>query len=173
MPCSLLPVTISKARHFVAKHHRHNKPPQGGLFAVGVESNGELVGVAIIGRPIARNLDDGKTCEVVRLCTTGEANTCSMLYGAAARAAKALGWKRIITYILESEPGTSLRAAGWNKEKAVAAEASWSRPSRPRMQTNLFGEDQRPPCAKVRYARILSSENAKCAATGSERKDHE
>lgn len=161
-----MPVTISKARHFVAKHHRHNKPPQGGLFAVGVESNGELVGVAIIGRPIARNLDDGKTCEVVRLCTTGEANTCSMLYGASVRAAKALGWKRIITYILESEPGTSLRAAGWNKEKAVAAEASWSRPSRPRMQTNLFGEDQRPPCAKVRYARILSSENRELSEPG-------
>jgi hypothetical protein len=158
-PCSLslVPCTISAAKHFVAKLHRHNKPPQGGLFAVGAACGGELVAVAIIGRPVARNLDDGKTCEVIRLCTDGSKNACSILYGAAARAAKALGWQRIVTYILASEPGTSLRAAGWMLEKEVPAEASWSRPSRPRMQTDLFGEEQRPACGKQRWARILSA----------------
>lgn len=156
----LTPVTISAAKHFVAKLHRHNKPPQGGLFAVGAVCDGELVAVAIIGRPIARNLDDGKTCEVVRLCTDGSRNACSILYGAAARAAKALGWTKIVTYILETEPGISLRAAGWMMEKAVPAEASWSRPSRPRVQTNLFGEEQRPACGKQRWARILNGAEA-------------
>jgi hypothetical protein len=158
-PCSLslVPCTISAAKHFVAKLHRHNKPPQGGLFAVGAACGGELVAVAIIGRPVARNLDDGKTCEVIRLCTDGSKNACSILYGAAARAAKALGWQRIVTYILASEPGTSLRAGGWMLEKEVPAEASWSRRSRPRMQTDLFGEEQRPACGKQRWARILSA----------------
>lgn len=153
----LRPITISDARAFVGRLHRHNRPPQGGLFAVGCECDGELVGVAIIGRPIARNLDDGKTCEVTRLCTNGTKNCCSILYGAAARAAKALGWTKIVTYILETEPGTSLKAAGWIREKEVPAEASWSRPSRPRMQTNLFGEQERPSCAKVRWMRILTA----------------
>ena len=162
---SLVPCTISAAKHFVAKLHRHNKPPQGGLFAVGAARGGELVAVAIIGRPVARNLDDGKTCEVIRLCTDGSKNACSILYGAAARAAKALGWQRIVTYILASEPGTSLRAAGWTMEKEVPAEASWSRPSRPRMQTNLFGEEQRPACDKQRWARILSA-NTKATNEG-------
>lgn len=155
--CSLVPVTISAARHYVAQHHRHNKPPQGGLFAIGVDRGGELCGVAIIGRPIARNAQDGKTCEVVRLCTDGTPNACSKLYGAAARAAKALGWHKIITYILETEPGTSLKAAGWMREKDVPAEASWDRPSRPRMQTDLFGNEQRPTCGKVKWARILKA----------------
>lgn len=153
--CSLSPISIKAARHYVEKHHRHNKPPLGGLFAVGVKAHDELCGVAIIGRPIARKIQDGTTCEVVRLCTDGTKNACSMLYGAAARAAKALGYHRIITYILETEPGTSLKASGWMHDKYVPPRKSWSSPSRHRIQKDLFGVEQRPTCAKVRYVRHL------------------
>lgn len=157
----LRPITLREARGFVGRMHRHNRPPQGGLFAVGCERAGQLVGVAIIGRPIARNLDDGHTCEVTRLCTDGTPNACSLLYGASARAAKALGWSRIVTYTLANEPGTSLRASGWEREKTVTGEKSWSRPSRARVQTDLFGDDERPACAKVRWARRLNASNTK------------
>lgn len=152
---SLTPCTITFAKGYVEKYHRHNKPPQGALFAVGASENGEIVGVAIIGRPIARMLDNKKTCEVTRLCTTGGKNVCSLLYGTSARAAKALGWSKIITYILETEPGTSLLASGWTREKEVAAEASWSRPSRHREDQDSLGNEKRPTCVKVRYCRIL------------------
>jgi hypothetical protein len=151
----LVPLTIAKARMFIARNHRHNKPPQGGLFAVGAELHGAIVGAAIIGRPVARMMDDGSTCEIVRLCTDGTHNACSLLYGAAVRAAKALGWSQIITYTLASEPGTSLRASGWSETCEVKGEMSWSRPSRPRMQTDLFGEAQRPTEDKIRWIRKL------------------
>lgn len=141
---------------FVARHHRHNKPPVGALFAIGARVGAELVGVAIVGRPIARRLDDGRTCEVTRLCTDGTRNACSMLYGAAARAAKAIGYGKIITYTLKSEPGTSLRASGWTVAAEVDGAATWSVPSRPRMQTNLFGEAQRPTGDKLRWEKTLS-----------------
>jgi len=141
---------------FVARTHRHNKPPQGGLFAVGANLNGALIGVAIVGRPVARMLDDGRTCEVTRCCTNGTANACSLLYGAVVRASKSLGYRRIITYTLASEPGTSLRASGWTVDAEITGEESWSRASRPRMQTNLFGEAQRPPDDKIRWVRLLT-----------------
>lgn len=86
---------------------------QGHKFSIGCSENGKLVGVVIVGRPVSRHLDNGVTLEVTRLCTDGTKNACSMLYGAAARAAKAMGYKKIITYILESESGVSLKAAGW------------------------------------------------------------
>jgi len=145
----IVPCTIKSAKEFVSGLHRHNKPPQGALFAIGLCCDGVVCGVAIIGRPIARNLDDGKTCEVTRLCTNGQPNACSKLYGAAARAAKELGWKRIVTYILDTEPGTSLKASGWVKEKDVKSEATWSRPSRER------GNAGRPVCAKTRWGKKL------------------
>lgn len=152
---NLRPVSIAEARAVVGRLHRHNKPPQGGLFAVGVEEDGELVGVAIIGRPVARMLDDGWTCEVVRVATTGARNACSMLYGAASRAAKALGFRRIYTYTLAEEPGTSLKASGWAHDADLKARPTWSCPSRPRYQVDLFGTDQRPPGAKVRWIKLL------------------
>ena len=147
---SLAPLSIKAASAFVTEKHRHNKAPQGALFAVGARVGAQLVGVAIIGRPIARMLADGYTCEVTRLCTDGTPNVCSMLYGAAARAAKALGYRRVITYILTSEPGTSLRASGWLKDADVRAEASWTRTSRTRIN------DERPTGAKTRWVRKLS-----------------
>ena len=109
----LVPTTLREANAFVKAHHHHHKPVTGHKFSIGCEVEGRLVGVVIAGRPVSRYLDDGLTLEVNRLCTTGEKNACSMLYAAAARAAKAMGYQKIITYTLDTEPGTSLRAAGW------------------------------------------------------------
>lgn len=106
----LHPITIQDAKEFVRRHHRHHKPPVSGLFAVGVAEDGAEYpnGVAIIGRPIARRLQDGYTAEVTRLCTDGTPNACSMLYGAAWRACRALGYRRLVTYTLPEEGGSSL-----------------------------------------------------------------
>lgn len=128
----LVPLTLAEANAFVAQHHRHHVPVVGHKFSIGVAKDDEVVGVCILGRPVARGRDDGWTLEVTRLVTDGTPNACSMLYGAAARAAFALGYKRIGTYILESEPGTSLRAAGW-KCIAEVRGRSWNTTSRPRV----------------------------------------
>ena len=124
-------VKLDEANAFVARHHRHHKPVVGHLFSLGAVLNGELVGVAIVGRPVARMRDDGVTAEVTRLCTDGTRNACSFLYGAAARAAFALGFQRIGTYILASEGGTTLKAAGWRMIGETKG-GSWSRQSRER-----------------------------------------
>lgn len=128
----IVPITQKEANAFVAKYHRHHKPVVGSVFQVAVAKGDEVVGVAIVGRPVSRMLDDGWTLEVNRLCTTGEKNACSMLYAASWRAAKALGYKRLITYILNTEPGTSLVAAGW-KCLGEAGGGSWNVKSRPRV----------------------------------------
>ena len=112
----LAPITLKAANEFVSSYHRHHRASVGHKFSIGVKENDRLVGVAICGRPVSRILDDGYTLEINRLCTDGTHNACSMLYAASARAAKAMGYKRIITYILESEPGTSLAAAGFQNE---------------------------------------------------------
>jgi hypothetical protein len=108
-------MTLTEAGEFVRNFHRHNKPPQGGLFAVGCSDGAELVGVAIVGRPVARNLDNGETAEVTRCCVNDDApkGSCSFLYARCWQAAKALGWRKLITYTLQSESGASLRGAGW------------------------------------------------------------
>jgi hypothetical protein len=145
----IVPMRLGPAKELVAKYHRHHKPPLGGLFAIGLEDGGEVVGGVIVGRPVARMLDDGLTVEVTRLTVKeGHANGCSMLYSAAARAAKAMGYVRIITYILESEPGTSLKATGWKCE-GKAGGGCWSRESRPR-------EDDHPIEFKQRWSLNLS-----------------
>jgi len=107
-------VTLKEANGLVGKLHRHHGKAIGCRFAVGVEYDGEVVGAAICGRPVARSSDDGWTSEVTRLVTDGTTNACSMLYSACARASKAMGYERVQTYILEDEPGTSLFASGWN-----------------------------------------------------------
>lgn len=132
---SIVPCTLREARAFVAEHHRHHDPPQGGLFAVGCSDGTKIVGVAIVGKPVARMLADDFTAEVVRLCTTGERNACSMLYAAAWRAARALGYRRLVTYTLAEEGGASLRAAGW-RCIGEAGGGSWSRKDRPRVDTH-------------------------------------
>lgn len=139
MKLVITPITIREAQAFVDKHHRHHKAPQGALFAVACSSLHapdpmEVRGVAICGRPVARELADGWTVEITRCCTTGEGNACSMLYGACRRAAIALGFKRVVTYTLASEPGASLRGAGFRVVADVRG-LSWSCKSRPRVDT--------------------------------------
>lgn len=109
----ICPMTLKEANAYVEQHHRHHKPVVGHKFSIGCSDGEKIVGVAIVGRPVARHLDDGWTLEVNRLCTDGTRNACPMLYAAAWRAARAMGYKRLVTYILESESGVSLKAAGW------------------------------------------------------------
>lgn len=121
----LRPITFREACAFVATLHRHNKPPRGHKFSIGLENAGKLVGVAMCGRPIARAFDDGYTIEVNRTCVDGTRNANSMLYGAAWRAAKAMGYRRIVTYTQQDETGASLRAAGFVRTKELPARSSW------------------------------------------------
>ncbi len=131
----LVPLSLDEANAFVGRHHRHHKPVVGHKFSIGASLSEAIVGVAIVGRPVSRRRDDGMTLEVTRLCTDGTRNACSFLYGAAARAAFALGYRRIGTYILKSEPGTSLVAAGWRMIGETPGR-SWSVPTRPRVDTH-------------------------------------
>jgi hypothetical protein len=128
----LVRIQLPEANAFVREHHRHHKPVVGHLFSIGAAKDGKIVGVAIVGRPVARMRDDGETAEVTRLCTDGTRNACSFLYGACSRAAFAIGFKRIGTYILASEPGTSLTGAGWRLVGETGG-GSWSRGDRPRV----------------------------------------
>lgn len=144
---SLIPVSLAQANAFVAEHHRHHKPVTGHKFSIGCSENGQLVGVAIVGRPVSRYLDNGTTLEVNRLCTTGAKNACSFLYAAAARAAKAMGYRKIITYTLDTEPGTSLKAAGWICT-GIAGGKQWTGKRRPAV-------DLYPQQMKLRYEKSL------------------
>lgn len=132
MTLELQPITLRAARAYVAKNHRHHQAPQGGKFAIGLNDGEKLVGVIIVGRPVARKLDDGWTAEVTRCCTDGTKNAPSMLYAAAWRASKAMGYKRLITYTLKSETGHSLLATGW-KCVGEAGGGTWNNKSRPRV----------------------------------------
>jgi hypothetical protein len=128
-------MTITEAKAYVARVHRHHRPPVSGLFAVGCALGEEVVGVAVVGRPVARMLDDGWTAEVTRVATNGTPNACSVLYGACWRAARALGWRKLITYTLPEEGGASLRASNW-RCVGHAGGGSWSRKDRPRVDTH-------------------------------------
>jgi len=129
----LVPVSFREASAFVEMWHRHLKPPRGMKFCVGLADELDvLVAVAMCGRPVARNFDDGLTLEVNRTATNGTDNTNSMLYGACWRAAKALGYRRLITYTQEGETGASLRAAGYRVVAELVPRAGWTAPSRPR-----------------------------------------
>jgi hypothetical protein len=112
----IIPLSLKSANAYVMANHRHHKSVVGHKFSVGLKSDGELVGVAICGRPVARHSDNGLTLEVARLCTNGIPNGCSKLYGAAARIAKEMGYDKVQTYILDIESGTSLKASGWIME---------------------------------------------------------
>ena len=107
------PIDVSEANDFVRRHHRHHRPPQGYKLCLAVNDGTKIVGVLIAGRPVARLLDDGLTIEVTRCCTDGTRIACSILYAAAWRAAKALGYRKMITYTLPEEGGASLKATGW------------------------------------------------------------
>lgn len=128
----IVPLTLSEANWFVALKHRHHQPVQGHKYSIGLTENDDLVGVAIVGRPVARHRDDGMTLEVTRLATDGTKNACSALYAAAWRAARALGYKKIGTYILAEEPGVTLKAAGWRFMHQTKGD-SWIRNNRKRI----------------------------------------
>lgn len=133
---NLIPITLVDAHAFVAQHHRHHRPAQGGLFAVACASDDSVVGVAVVGRPVARRSEDGFTSEVTRVCVLeGFKNACSMLYAAAWRASRALGYRRCVTYTLASETGSSLRGAGWLLIGECGG-GTWSRKQRPRVDTH-------------------------------------
>lgn len=131
----LVPITRDEAWTFIREHHRHLDPPVGWRFGVGAHDGSRVVGVVAVGRPIARFLDDGWTAEVTRLCTDGTRNASSLLYGAAWRASRALGYRRLITYTQVDEPGSSLLASGF-REIARTDERGrlWDRPGRPRVE---------------------------------------
>lgn len=137
----MIPVELSEANAFVERLHRHHGNVVGHKFSLGALKDGQLVGVSIVGRPVARGRDDGWTLEVTRLCSDGTRNACSFLYGASRRAAFALGYRRLGTYILASEDGTSLRASGWRMVGEVKGR-SWSCPTRPRFDDHPLEDKQ-------------------------------
>ena len=145
MKLRTIPLDLDEANAFVARLHRHHKPVVGHKFSIGAAAGDEVVGAAIVGRPVSRMRDDGMTLEVTRLCTDGTANACSFLYGAAARAAFALGFARIGTYTLPEEGGASLRGAGW-KLLGERGGGSWGREGRPRV-------DRHPTQGKLLWER--------------------
>ena len=137
----LQPITFKEAQEFVKMHHSHHKPPIGSKYSIAVNDGNRVVGVVIVGRPVNRHLDNGWTAEVTRCCTDGTKNVASMLYAAAWRSARAMGYRRLITYTLITEEGTSLKAAGW-KELYTTQGGSWNCMNRPRV-------DKHPTCQKV------------------------
>jgi hypothetical protein len=148
----IVPVTFAEANAFVAEHHRHHLPAVGHKFSVAVvdifsvesivAQEPKICGVAMIGRPVARGNDDGRTLEVNRCCTDGTPNACSMLYGTAWRAARAMGYRRLITYTLPAEGGASLRGAVW-RLVGERGGGNWNTPSRPRVDTDQLLRGQK------------------------------
>lgn len=135
----LQPVTYAEACAFINEHHRHHLPPQGWKFGIAVNDEEKVVGIVTVGRPVARHFDNGWTLEVTRCCTDGTPNACSKLYSAAWRAARALGYKRLITYTMDSEGGASLKASNW-RIVGEAGGGSWNCRSRPRVDAHPTGQ---------------------------------
>lgn len=157
-----VPMELKEAQAYINEHHRHHQSSHRDKFRIGCYDNGEIKGVIQVGRPVSRCLDDGKTLEVLRLCTTGDKNVCSFLYSRAARIAKEMGYSKIITYILETENGTSLKASGWECECDNAGGKDWNVPSRPRevvsQQLSFIEEKQKYPVGvkKQRWVKQLN-----------------
>ena len=141
-----VPVDLAEANAFVLSHHRHNRPVVGHKFSVGVSDGAELWGVGIAGRPVARLMQDGVTLEVLRCCVRdGAPKGCaSFLYGALWRAARALGYLRLITYTLQTESGASLRGAGW---KLLAARE----PNNPAGWQSRAGREWQPVVGQAKF----------------------
>ena len=143
MKLEITPTSIRNANDFIGHYHRHNRPTQGGRFAIGAAYGADLVGVAIVGRPVARLLDDGLTAEVTRLCVLDCApkNTCSFLYGRCWRIWQQMGGKRMLTYTLQTESGSTLRGAGWKVTGEVRpTKGGWDRENRERAWQPVFGQ---------------------------------
>lgn len=152
-PIQIAPLTLAEGAAWIQQVHRHHAPPQGHKWTIGAFRGLNLIGVACIGRPVARRINQLTIVEVTRVATDGSPDACSALYGAAARSAQAMGYFAILTYTLASEPGTSLRAAGWWPEKATTQPGqAWGVKSRPRDNTvkgvGIPGE-------KIRWVRFL------------------
>ena len=139
MGLELQPITYREACTFITQYHSHHLPPVGWKYGIAVNNGMNVVGVVTVGRPVARSFDNGWTLEVTRCCTDGTPHVASKLYAAAWRAARALGYQRLITYTLLSEAGTSLKAAGWKIIGEVKGR-SWSCPSRPRVDKHPLGD---------------------------------
>ena len=150
-----VPITLAQAQAFVGTLHRHHKAPVGHRFSIGCEKHGELVGVVVVGRPVARKTDQCSIAEVTRLCTDGTKNACSFLYSLAARIAKEMGVERIQTFILQTEPGTSLNAAGWEFD-GITHIGTWQTGGRKR-------RNDQPTEQKQRWIKQLNSPASKSA----------
>lgn len=132
----IVPINFDEANEFVRLHHRHHKPVVGMKFCLAISDGENIRGVALVGRPVSRHLDNGWTLEVNRCCTDGVKNGCSMLYAHCWKVAKAMGYKRLITYTLPAEGGSSLKASNFTLV-GEAGGKSWNVKSRPRVETNL------------------------------------
>lgn len=147
----ITPLTLKQANQFVSLHHRHHKPVVGHRFSLGVNVDSKLVGVIIVGRPVARMCDAYLTAEVTRCCTDGTKNACSFLYGAAVRVSKAMGFKTIQTYTLPEEGGKSLRASGWTL-LGEAGGGDWNQGNE---QTHKNRRTDQPMQVKHKYQKQL------------------
>lgn len=148
MSLSATPITLAQAQAFVGKLHRHHKAPVGHRFSIGCQNAGELVGVVVVGRPVARKTDQYGIAEVTRLCTDGTKNACSFLYSLAARIAKEMGFASIQTFILPTESGVSLKAAGWTFDGTTHS-GTW--------QTRTNRRTDQPTEQKQRWIKLLNS----------------
>jgi hypothetical protein len=154
------PIELKEANAFIEKFHRHHHKVQGHKFSISCWRGDKLVGVAIVGRPVSRYLDNGKTLEITRLCTDGTYNACSKLYSACARIAKEMGYEKIITYILQSESGSSLKASGWQLEEENVGGKQWTSHGKDGKRFSeiktLFGTIKKyPQELKKRYIKYL------------------
>ena len=156
MALSIVPITQRDAKRFVSLYHRHNIPSIAAVFCLGLELDGVLVGAAMVGSPKSRSIAaDRKVLEVTRACVhEGTRNANSKIYGACARIAKELGYKRLVTYTLESESGVSLRAAGWVLDEKPAGGGSWERHGG-KGATDMFGNQRIPQGPKRRWWKEL------------------
>ncbi len=156
------PIALADARAFVLEHHAHSAPPVGWRFGAGIWNGEDLVGVVTVGRPVSRHIDQERVVEVTRLCVRRDLapalvrNACSQLYAWSAREAARRGFDVIMTYTLESEPGVTLKAAGWRRD-ILSRGGSWNRPGRAR-------EDAGPTEPKRRWIRILNERPFELAA---------
>jgi hypothetical protein len=154
----LVPVSLVDVKRYVNEHHQHNEAPTSWKFGVGLAEDGVLVGVCAVGRASGRGIDQYLDVEVTRVCVAEKGmhqNACSTLYGAACRAAAALGYRTAYTYTLAGEDAASVRAAGFVLDADLPARASWSNASRPRYDQTLFGDRKRPTGPKRRWRRDL------------------
>lgn len=156
------PMELKEVQAYINQYHRHHMAAHRDKFRIAAMENGGIVGVIQVGRPVSRILDDGKTLEVLRLCSNGTRNVCSFLYSRAARIAKEMGYKKVITYILQSENGSSLKASGWHCEADNVGGSNWNTPSRQRYviatQMSMFEEKMKYPIGVKKQRWVIEFE---------------